>query len=602
MKRILLSAGMFCATLIASAQCDPQTTLNESFSNFSSGTEGSLPQNCWISSHSYPNVNVAGSDTNKFISVYGGSTSPTAPFYVISPEISTMDGNHKLSFTTLRQAPLFPGGAVTIQPGTLLSQDNYDSFVASGDPIPVTSTTEAIQISDLILPASTTQKYIAFKVVITGMHTALSIDNVVWDEVPVPTCEAIATINEDFSNFVSGAEGGLPQNCWISSHSYPNVNVAGSDTNKFISVYGGSTSPTAPFYVISPEISTMDGNHKLSFTTLRQAPLFPGGAVTIQPGTLLSQDNYDSFVAFGDPISVTSTTEAIQFNDLVLPASTTQKYIAFKVVITGMHTALSIDNVVWDEVPVPTCEAVATINEDFTGFADGAFPQNCWTSSHQEPMTSIDAVAVGSEEKAVTIYSFFSANTPIYVVSPEVSTIDGSHKLSFTALRQAPVMPNSAISIQVGTLSDAADYSTFVPFGTAIAVTSTTEALQIENLVLPASTTQRYIAFQVTATAQHTAIALDNVVWQPVVAGVDGVKANTFSIYPNPTTDKNVTLAYNNISNGHVSVYTITGAKVYETAVSGTTQNINLSALASGMYVVKLESGNFSATQKLIIK
>lgn len=91
---------------------------------------------------------------------------------------------------------------------------------------------------------------------------------------------------------------------------------------------------------------------------------------------------------------------------------------------------------------------------------------------------------------------------------------------------------------------------------------------------------------------------------------VDDVVGNlSFGLYPNPSTDKNVTLLYD-LQNGSdknlVSIYNLSGAKVYETEVSNNTgfysTNLNLSNLSAGVYVVKMQAGAASVTQKLILQ
>ncbi len=84
---------------------------------------------------------------------------------------------------------------------------------------------------------------------------------------------------------------------------------------------------------------------------------------------------------------------------------------------------------------------------------------------------------------------------------------------------------------------------------------------------------------------------------------------SSFSIYPNPAVDKQVTLIYDiteNASNGEVAVYNISGQKVYSSQIANNSgfyqQNLNLSDLSSGVYIVKVQIGNYSANQKLIIK
>lgn len=90
---------------------------------------------------------------------------------------------------------------------------------------------------------------------------------------------------------------------------------------------------------------------------------------------------------------------------------------------------------------------------------------------------------------------------------------------------------------------------------------------------------------------------------------VDFENKSSFTLYPNPTVDKQVTLIYDiteNASNGEVAVYNISGQKVYTSQIANNSgfyqQNLNLSNLSSGVYIVKVQIGNYSANQKLIIK
>ncbi|MUV02325.1 T9SS type A sorting domain-containing protein [Flavobacterium rakeshii] len=80
-----------------------------------------------------------------------------------------------------------------------------------------------------------------------------------------------------------------------------------------------------------------------------------------------------------------------------------------------------------------------------------------------------------------------------------------------------------------------------------------------------------------------------------------------FSLYPNPSSDKNVTLNFStqntDANHANITVYSITGSMVYNTVITnGQPQQINLSALNSGLYLVKVQAGNYTDTKKLIIK
>lgn len=85
---------------------------------------------------------------------------------------------------------------------------------------------------------------------------------------------------------------------------------------------------------------------------------------------------------------------------------------------------------------------------------------------------------------------------------------------------------------------------------------------------------------------------------------------STFGIYPNPSTDKKINLLYElpsgNSTKSTASVYSITGAKVYEQVIGATSgfynQEIDLGALNNGVYLLKFESGNYITTKKIILQ
>lgn len=94
------------------------------------------------------------------------------------------------------------------------------------------------------------------------------------------------------------------------------------------------------------------------------------------------------------------------------------------------------------------------------------------------------------------------------------------------------------------------------------------------------------------------------------VTDVAGKKAS-FGIYPNPTTaDKHVTVLFdvkekaNN--KGSVEVYDLSGKKVYSAELTNQAgfykQDLNLSHLSSGNYLVKITFGGSTETKKLIVK
>lgn len=88
-------------------------------------------------------------------------------------------------------------------------------------------------------------------------------------------------------------------------------------------------------------------------------------------------------------------------------------------------------------------------------------------------------------------------------------------------------------------------------------------------------------------------------------------KKASFGIYPNPTTaDKNVTVLFDvkekATHKGSVEIYDLSGKKVHSAELSNQTgfykQDLNLSHLSSGNYLVKITFGGSTETKKLIVK
>ncbi len=96
------------------------------------------------------------------------------------------------------------------------------------------------------------------------------------------------------------------------------------------------------------------------------------------------------------------------------------------------------------------------------------------------------------------------------------------------------------------------------------------------------------------------------------VLGVTEIgKKASFGIYPNPTSaDKRVTVLYDVKekagNKGHVEVYDLTGKRVHQAELSDQAgfykQELNLSHLPSGNYLVKITFGGQTETKKLIVK
>jgi len=83
----------------------------------------------------------------------------------------------------------------------------------------------------------------------------------------------------------------------------------------------------------------------------------------------------------------------------------------------------------------------------------------------------------------------------------------------------------------------------------------------------------------------------------------------SFGVYPNPSTDKKINIVYELPSGAAeqntVSIYSLTGAKVFETKMANTSgffsQQIDLGALNAGVYVLQFQSGDYATTKKIVL-
>ena len=80
--------------------------------------------------------------------------------------------------------------------------------------------------------------------------------------------------------------------------------------------------------------------------------------------------------------------------------------------------------------------------------------------------------------------------------------------------------------------------------------------------------------------------------------GIDNTQEQSVTVYPNPV-DDNLTIEAKDIKN--VSVYNLTGQKVYESEVNADEVNLNMSDFQSGMYMIQIETSEYTATKRISV-
>jgi len=244
---------------------------------------------------------------------------------------------------------------------------------------------------------------------------------------------------------------------------------------------------------------------------------------------------------------------------------------------------------------------VSTINENFNSFTAGSntFPQKGWSvilAANPLPFPPAPLMIVTSDaDKVVQAYSGNNSSLPSYLITPQIVAPAGDKTLTFiTSL--AATSPGVG-TIQVGVANNPADMSTFTAVGEPIQVT--TNNFQNVSINIPASTGS-YLVFKITPTAVHTAIQIDNVVYDTNLA----VLENSFTAQDVKfavTTDNN---ALQFISQGPV----LSNAKIYsgtgQIATEGKIINnrFDIAKLSAGVYYIIAETTNGRSIKSKFIK
>ena len=109
--------------------------------------------------------------------------------------------------------------------------------------------------------------------------------------------------------------------------------------------------------------------------------------------------------------------------------------------------------------------------------------------------------------------------------------------------------------------------------------------------------TDTYIGFRLKTNGQNAYASLDDVIWESALSSGSFEKGQ-FSYYPNPVKDV-LTIGYEeNITN--ITVFNLLGQKVMENNANSTSVKLDMAALSSGSYIVKVASNDQIQSIKVI--
>ena len=72
------------------------------------------------------------------------------------------------------------------------------------------------------------------------------------------------------------------------------------------------------------------------------------------------------------------------------------------------------------------------------------------------------------------------------------------------------------------------------------------------------------------------------------------------NLYPNPVTNGKIYISTKNDFDKEIVIFDVLGKKVFQTILSS--RELNVSSLSSGIYIIKINEKEASATRKLIIR
>ncbi len=105
------------------------------------------------------------------------------------------------------------------------------------------------------------------------------------------------------------------------------------------------------------------------------------------------------------------------------------------------------------------------------------------------------------------------------------------------------------------------------------------------------------IASEFNGTSQIFGISAAN-----IVLGVDDNTIEGFKVYPNPVEGSILTITTSSTDVKTVNIFNVLGRRVFTQKFSSTDKTMDVSGIASGVYILKVTEGNRTATKKLIIE
>ncbi|AEH00329.1 T9SS-dependent choice-of-anchor J family protein [Lacinutrix sp. 5H-3-7-4] len=297
----------------------------------------------------------------------------------------------------------------------------------------------------------------------------------------------------------------------------------------------------------------------------------------------------------GEPVSGTSTTTNTLNNDFnSLSANTLYEiYVRADCDLDGFSNWVGPVNFITACVPES-----GDFSTSFEGFSSNEEIQPCWSSLIDPVSTSpyVRYSAVQSQEGTMSVrfYSGNNASAGIFLISPMLADFDNTKQITFQ------VYDDYNGGLEVGTMSDPTDASTFTAYQTYFDADMTDDAWDEKTITFDMySGTDNYIAFKYIPASTFDYLYIDSFNYENNPSlGINTYDFNeSISIYPNPVKNT-LNINGNNITS--VEIYSVNGKKVLAKTLNGNA--IDVSVLKSGLYFINIKGNQGEVKVEKFIK
>lgn len=245
---------------------------------------------------------------------------------------------------------------------------------------------------------------------------------------------------------------------------------------------------------------------------------------------------------------------------------------------------------VWtpENVDVINCESVESFTMNFENMNTiELFSNHCWNRNNTDvpPFTVLNNWNGNPlPDNALRVYKGSGAGDLI-LVSPELTTTNGTHGISFDLESMLVVEPYNLLTgqekIVVGTMASATDFASFIPTEFEFPLTSMGTK---ETTAITFPQGHKFVALKFDLqTLGNKTILIDNIKWHTALSNKK-IDVSQVNLFPNPT--KDILYIETDLFIKNIQLYDFSGRMLLQTEE----KSIDLHALSQGNYLLTIET------------